>query len=68
MPNRINLNNSKNNRDAHNFMYFDVIRFVCFSEKKTYVLVHKYTIYQYCTKYFSKTDRAEIHVKYFRKK
>jgi hypothetical protein len=37
MPNRINLNNSKNNRDAHNFMYFDVIRFVCFSEKKKHM-------------------------------
>jgi hypothetical protein len=37
MPNRINLNNSKNNRDAHNFMYFDVIRFVCFSRKKTHM-------------------------------
>jgi hypothetical protein len=42
MPNRINLN-SKNNRDAHNFMYFDVIRFVCFSGKKT-IYIHKYTI------------------------
>jgi hypothetical protein len=47
MPNRINLNHSKNNRDAHNFMSFDVIRFVCFSRKKKHIHMYSYINIQF---------------------